>query len=71
MEAETTDDLMWLFGLFLADGSIDARPAANGGLRTAKVTFSVPADDRARGRLTQVMGGRHAGRPSPPNGAMG
>ena len=56
MEAETTDDLMWLFGLFLADGSIDARPAANGSLRTAKVTFSVPRDDRARGRLTRVMG---------------
>jgi Fe-S cluster assembly scaffold protein SufB len=57
VEAETTEDLMWLFGLFLADGSIDARPAANGSLRTAKVTFSVPRADRARDRLLRVMTG--------------
>ncbi len=56
VEAETSDDLMWLFGLFLADGSIDSRPAANGGLRTAKATFSVPRGDRARDRLLRVMG---------------
>ena len=55
VDPETTDDLMWLFGLFMADGSIDSRPAANGGLRTAKATFSVPRGDRARDRLMRVM----------------
>ncbi len=53
---ETTEDTMWLFGLFLGDGSIDAVQAANGGLRSAAVTFSIPRDDRARGRLLAVMG---------------
>ncbi len=52
---ETTDDLMWLFGLYLGDGSIERQPAANGGTRFAKVTFSTPVDDRARGRLMRVM----------------
>jgi Fe-S cluster assembly scaffold protein SufB/signal recognition particle subunit SEC65 len=55
VDDETTDDLMWLFGLFLADGSIDSRAAANGALRWAKVTFSVPRDDRARPRLMEIM----------------
>ncbi len=52
---ETTDDLMWLFGLFVGDGSIDRAPAQNGGTRWAHVTFSVPRDDRARSRLVDVM----------------
>ena len=52
---ETTDDLMWLFGLYLADGSTDVKPAANGGMRWAKVTLSVPERDRARARLLAVM----------------
>ncbi len=52
---ETTDDLMWLFGLFTGDGSIERAPSSNGGTRWAKVVFAVPASDRARDRLTQVM----------------
>jgi Fe-S cluster assembly scaffold protein SufB len=52
---ETTDDLMWLFGLFTGDGSIDRERAAYGGDRWARVTFSVPRQDRARGRLVEVM----------------
>jgi Fe-S cluster assembly scaffold protein SufB len=52
----TNDDLMWLFGLFAGDGSIERAPAKNGGTRFARVTFSVPSGDRARARLQQVMG---------------
>jgi Fe-S cluster assembly scaffold protein SufB len=53
---ETTDDLMWLFGLFVGDGSIDGPTAEFGGRRWAKVTFSTPTNDRARPRLVDVMG---------------
>jgi len=53
---ETSDELLWLFGLFLGDGSIDSKPAAYGGLRRARVTFSTPAADRARESLVSVMG---------------
>src|SRR5579863_2724176 len=42
---ETTNDLMWLFGLFVGDGSIEREPAQNGGTRWARVTFSVPHTD--------------------------
>ena len=52
---ETNDDLMWLLGAFTGDGSIDAQQAASGGLRWAKVTFSVPTTDRAHARLRAVM----------------
>ena len=52
---ETTADLMWLFGLFVGDGSVDAPRAANGRPRFAKVIFSVPRADRARARLLKVM----------------
>ncbi len=52
---ETTDDLMWLFGLFTGDGSIESKPSASGGRRWAKVVFSVPSADRARQRLVEVM----------------
>jgi len=51
----TTDDLMWLFGLFVGDGSIDSVAADSGGHRWAKVVFSVPQQDRARHRLIEVM----------------
>ena len=51
----TTDDLMWLFGAFLGDGSIDSKEAANGSARWARVTFSVPVVDGARDRLCAVM----------------
>jgi len=52
---ETDDDLMWLFGLFLGDGSVDRAPAKNGKSRSAHVTFSVPRSDGARPRLMEVM----------------
>ncbi|HET6907817.1 MAG TPA: Fe-S cluster assembly protein SufB [Mycobacteriales bacterium] len=52
---ETNDDLMWLFGAFVGDGSIASQSAKNGGKRWSKVTFSIPATDRARDRLLQVM----------------
>jgi len=51
----TTDDLAWLFGVYLADGSIDARQAADRGLGLAEVTFSVPTTDTAMARLLEVM----------------
>ncbi len=53
----TTDDLMWLFGLFTGDGSIESRAAASDGHRWAKVVFSTPREDRARRRLMDVMQG--------------
>ena len=53
---QTTDDLMWLFGLFTGDGSIERKGALNGGSRWARVTFSTPRHDRARARLVDVMG---------------
>ncbi len=52
---ETTNDLMWLFGLFVGDGSIEREPAGNGGSRWARVTFSTPRKDRARSRLLRIM----------------
>ncbi len=51
----STDDLMWLFGLFTGDGSIESVPSGSGGRRWAKVVFSVPRRDRARTRLIEVM----------------
>ena len=51
----TTDELMWLLGLFTGDGSIDSVAADSGGRRWAKVVFSVPRQDRARQRLVEVM----------------
>ncbi|HVC13589.1 MAG TPA: SufD family Fe-S cluster assembly protein [Acidimicrobiales bacterium] len=52
---ETTAELMWLFGLFVGDGSIEREPARNGGSRWARVTFSTSHDDRARPRLVELM----------------
>ena len=52
---ETNDDLMWLFGAFVGDGSISTATGVNGGKRWSKVTFSVPATDRARDQLVAVM----------------
>ncbi len=51
----TTEDVMWLFGAFVGDGSIDGPAAASGGRRWAKVVFSVPRADRARERVTRVL----------------
>jgi Fe-S cluster assembly scaffold protein SufB len=55
VDEESSDDLMWLFGLYLGDGSIERCVTPDGGTRVAKVTFSVPVDDRARARLMGVM----------------
>jgi Fe-S cluster assembly protein SufB len=52
---QTDEDLMWLFGLFVGDGSIDGPAAQNGGRRWAKVTLATPVGDRARSRLVAVM----------------
>jgi Fe-S cluster assembly scaffold protein SufB len=53
---ETSDsDLMWLFGLYVGDGSLETEPAANGGHRWARVIFSVPTTDRARARLELLL----------------
>jgi len=54
--AQTTDDLMWLFGYWLGDGNLDVREAKTAGvIRWAKVGFASPATDRARARLLGVM----------------
>lgn len=43
----TDDDLMWLFGLYMGDGSTERN----------RMTFSVPTNDRAYPRLIKVMSG--------------
>ena len=53
----TTTSLLWLFGLYVGDGSIESEPAANGGHRWARVVFSVPGADRARKRLDTTLAG--------------
>ena len=55
VDSFTTDDMMWLFGLFTGDGSVQRKFGVNGGTRWAKVVFSVPNQDRARDRLMEVM----------------
>ncbi len=53
---ETTDSLMWLFGYWTGDGNIEVAPAQTEGVtRFAKVGFSTPTTDRARGRLVETM----------------
>jgi Fe-S cluster assembly scaffold protein SufB len=54
LEPETTVDLMWLFGLYVGDGSIETEPSKSG-TRWARVIFSVPPTDRARARLDETM----------------
>jgi Fe-S cluster assembly scaffold protein SufB len=55
---QTTDDLMWLFGLFLGDGDIYREPGKTPGLtRYAKVGFSIPRHNRARDKLVTLMSG--------------
>ncbi len=52
----TTDQLMWLFGYWVGDGNIEVAPAQTESVvRSAKVGFSTPATDRARGRLVETM----------------
>jgi len=53
---ETTDNLMWLFGYWVGDGNIEVAPGKTEGvIRYAKVGFSSPTNDRARGRLVETM----------------
>jgi Fe-S cluster assembly scaffold protein SufB len=52
----TTDDLMWLFGYWVGDGDIEIKfGKTDEVIRWAKVGFSTPAQDRARGQLTNAM----------------
>ena len=52
----TTDDMMWMFGYWVGDGNIEIKAAKTEGVvRFAKVGFSTPRTDRARGRLVETM----------------
>jgi Fe-S cluster assembly scaffold protein SufB len=52
----TTDDLMWLFGYWVGDGNIEIQHGKTQAIvRWAKVGFSTPVQDRARGRLMDTM----------------
>ena len=48
---ETSDELMWLLGLYVGDGYIEKDPSG----RTRRVFFAVPKQDRARAKLEQVI----------------
>src|SRR5579875_2444804 len=39
----TTDELMWLFGLFIGGGSVQRKPSRHGGRSEAQVSFLVPS----------------------------
>jgi Fe-S cluster assembly scaffold protein SufB len=52
----TNDEIMWLFGYWMGDGNIEFKPGKTEGVtRFAKVGFSTPRADRARGRLMETM----------------
>jgi Fe-S cluster assembly scaffold protein SufB len=52
----TTDDLMWMFGYWIGDGNMDVKPAKTEDvIRFASIGFSTPREDRARGKLMDVM----------------
>lgn len=52
----TNDDIMWLFGYWIGDGNIEIQQAKTAGvIRFAKVGFSTPREDRARGKLMSTM----------------
>ncbi len=52
----TTDDMMWLFGYWIGDGDIQMQYGKTENVvRWAKVGFSAPVQDRARGRLVETM----------------
>jgi len=52
----TTDQLMWLFGYWVGDGNIEVAPAQTENVvHYAKVGFSTPVTDQARGRLVETM----------------
>ena len=60
----TTDELMWLFGLYLGDGHIRRSPGKTAETRYATVGFSVPSGSRARPKLEAVMADLHPGKPT-------
>jgi Fe-S cluster assembly protein SufB len=49
---ESTDELMWLLGLYLGDGYVERENATG---RLGRVFFAVPEHDRARARLEQAI----------------
>ncbi len=52
----STDDIMWIFGYWVGDGNIQVQAGKTEGVvRWAKVGFSTPRTDRARGRLMETM----------------
>ena len=52
----TNNEIMWLFGYWIGDGNIEMEQAkTNGVIRFAKVGFSTPREDRARGKLMNTM----------------
>ncbi len=56
-DAHTTDELMWLFGYWVGDGNIELQYGKTDEvIRWAKVGFSTPVMDRARGQLLETMG---------------
>ena len=50
--AESTDELMWLLGLYIGDGYVE-RDKTSG--RLGRVFFAVPEKDRARARLERAI----------------
>jgi len=48
----TTDELMWLLGLYVGDGYIEREPSTQ---RPRRVFFAVPERDRARARLERAI----------------
>ncbi|MGH2541655.1 MAG: LAGLIDADG family homing endonuclease, partial [Ardenticatenaceae bacterium] len=53
---QTTSEIMWLFGYWTGDGNIEVKEGKTEGvIRWAKVGFSTPQTDRARGRLMETM----------------
>ena len=52
----TTDNLMWMFGYWIGDGNMDAKPAKTEDvIRFARIGFSTPRENRAREKLMNVM----------------
>ncbi len=52
----TSDEIMWLFGYWVGDGDIQVKAGKSEGVtRWAKVGFSTPRTDRARGQLMETM----------------
>jgi len=52
----SNDNMMWLFGYWVGDGDIQLKSGKTEGVvRWAKVGFSTPRTDRARGRLMETM----------------